>query len=217
MRVFNKANQAIGEQPRAAASVVASRREPHRRMRRLRSGHCAGSPISMCHWGSSRTVSDCRPPPHVWAVVTSSARAVTPDIAAAWDEVYWLFGCQLIAEEAKLYALGGTDPERPWRSTGRRATRREPGNFLADPRARWGKTPNITRASTSRSPSTCSGESRQPRQYTISSDPAATRSGLPSSVCPWRRRAPDGQVSNWFGETTPNPAPFWMSRSPAVI
>ena len=52
------------------------------------------------------------------------------------DEVYWLFGCQLIAEEAKLYALGGTDPERPWRSTGSSSDSTRAGNFLADPRAR---------------------------------------------------------------------------------
>lgn len=29
--------------------------------------------------------------------------------------MYWLFGCSLIAEEARLYALAGTDPEHPWR------------------------------------------------------------------------------------------------------
>ena len=46
MRVFNKANRAIGEQPRAlAASVVALRREPHRPERaRLRSGHAPDRP-----------------------------------------------------------------------------------------------------------------------------------------------------------------------------
>jgi ferredoxin-NADP reductase len=30
--------------------------------------------------------------------------AVTPEVAAAWDEVYWLFATQLVAEEARLYA-----------------------------------------------------------------------------------------------------------------
>ena len=51
----------------------------------------------------------------MWAVGDVLGDAVTPEVAAAWDEVYWLFGCQLIAEEGRLYALGGTDPEQPWR------------------------------------------------------------------------------------------------------
>lgn len=29
--------------------------------------------------------------------------AVTPDVAAAWDEVYWLMACNLISREAKIY------------------------------------------------------------------------------------------------------------------
>jgi hypothetical protein len=30
-----------------------------------------------------------------------------PEIARAWDEVYWLFASQLIAEESRLYTLAG--------------------------------------------------------------------------------------------------------------
>lgn len=30
--------------------------------------------------------------------------AVTPEVAAAWTEVYWLFALQLVAEEARLYS-----------------------------------------------------------------------------------------------------------------
>src|SRR5699024_9127441 len=37
--------------------------------------------------------------------------AATPEIVAAWDEVYWLLATALIAEEARLYAQGGTNPE----------------------------------------------------------------------------------------------------------
>ena len=33
--------------------------------------------------------------------------AVTPEVAAAWDEVYWLFACHLIAAEARLYQQAG--------------------------------------------------------------------------------------------------------------
>ena len=44
--------------------------------------------------------------------------AVTADVAAAWDEVYWLFAAQLIAAEARIYAAGRGRPRaamRPYR------------------------------------------------------------------------------------------------------
>ena len=41
--------------------------------------------------------------------------AVTPEIADAWNEVYWLFATQLIAEEARMYQLANVDPTRPVR------------------------------------------------------------------------------------------------------
>ncbi|WP_436970662.1 globin domain-containing protein [Micromonospora avicenniae] len=40
--------------------------------------------------------------------------AVTPEVAAAWDEVYWLFACRLIGLEARLYADAEVDPDHPW-------------------------------------------------------------------------------------------------------
>ncbi|MBO3737899.1 globin domain-containing protein [Actinoplanes flavus] len=50
------------------------------------------------------------------AVGTVLGDAVTPEIAAAWDEVYWLFAAQLIGREARLYAEAGVDGADPWRS-----------------------------------------------------------------------------------------------------
>ncbi|CAL9671950.1 Flavohemoprotein [Streptomyces sp. enrichment culture] len=41
--------------------------------------------------------------------------AVTPKVAAAWDEVYWLMARALIAQEARLYQEAGGDPRKPWR------------------------------------------------------------------------------------------------------
>ncbi|SCE67079.1 nitric oxide dioxygenase [Micromonospora coriariae] len=41
--------------------------------------------------------------------------AVTPAVAAAWDEVYWLFAARLIGREARLYAEAGVDGADPWR------------------------------------------------------------------------------------------------------
>src|SRR5690606_22666310 len=50
--------------------------------------------------------------------------AVTPEVAAAWDEVYWLMAGALIAMEARIYAEAGARDGRTWR-TWRVADRRE--------------------------------------------------------------------------------------------
>ncbi|RBQ21802.1 hemin transporter [Spongiactinospora rosea] len=49
------------------------------------------------------------------AVGTVLGDAVTPAVAAAWDEVYWLFATRLIGREARLYAQAGVDGPAPWR------------------------------------------------------------------------------------------------------
>lgn len=41
--------------------------------------------------------------------------AVTPEVAAAWDEVYWLFAARLIGHEARLYAMADVNDADPWR------------------------------------------------------------------------------------------------------
>lgn len=41
--------------------------------------------------------------------------AVTPVVAAAWDEVYWLMAGALIAQEARLYLEAQVRPGHPWR------------------------------------------------------------------------------------------------------
>ncbi|MFD5246081.1 globin domain-containing protein [Amycolatopsis sp. NPDC058340] len=49
------------------------------------------------------------------AVGTVLGAAVTPEVFAAWHEVYWLLACRLIAAEARLYERGDLDPARLWR------------------------------------------------------------------------------------------------------
>ena len=41
--------------------------------------------------------------------------AVTPDIAAAWDEVYWLMAYTLIHVERGLYSARAVRPQTVWR------------------------------------------------------------------------------------------------------
>jgi nitric oxide dioxygenase len=50
-----------------------------------------------------------------WAIVNVLGSAVTPEVAAAWDEVYWLMAYALINAERGLYSARGVRPETVWR------------------------------------------------------------------------------------------------------
>ena len=99
MNIFNEANQAVGEQPKAlAASVVAyavqliSPDAPDFTpvMQRIAHKH-----VSLGITAPQYTIVGHH---LMWAIGDVLGDAVTPEIAAAWDEVYWLFALQLAAE-----------------------------------------------------------------------------------------------------------------------
>ncbi|WP_068397864.1 globin domain-containing protein [Kribbia dieselivorans] len=202
MRVFNKANQAIGEQPKAlAASVVAyavNLIDPDAPdftpvMQRIAHKH-----VSLGIKAQEYTIVGHH---LLKAVGTVLGDAVTPEIAAAWDEVYWLFGCALIAEEAKLYALGGTDPEHPWRQY-RVVERHEESadifTLVLSPVS--GQTPpHETGQYVAIAVDLPDGE-RQPRQYTISSGPRGDALQVTIKRVRGVDGTPDGQVSNWLAD-----------------
>lgn len=202
LRVFNRANQAIGEQPKAlAASVVAfavQLIDPDAPdfspvMRRIAHKHVSLG-IKACEYTIvGKFLLD--------AVGTVLGDAVTPEVRAAWDEVYWLFGTSLIAEEARLYALGGTDPEQPWHRY-RVAERFEESEDVFSLLIAPEEDPV---------PSHHTGQyvaiavdlpdgSRQPRQYTISSGPRGDSLRVTIKRVLGENGAPDGQVSTWLYE-----------------
>lgn len=201
LRVFNTANQAVGEQPKAlAASVVAyavNLIDPDAPdftpvMQRIAHKH-----VSLGIKAQEYTIVGH----HLMrAVGKVLGDAVTPEVAAAWDEVYWLFGCALIAEEAKLYALGGTDPEQPWRQY-RVVERFEESDdiFSLVLAPVEGETPRHATGQYVAIAVDLPDGARQPRQYTISSGPRG------DSLRVTIKRvtgdgAPDGQVSNWLAD-----------------
>ena len=51
----------------------------------------------------------------MWAIGDVLGDAVTPEVAAAWDEVYWLMAYTLIHQERGLYSARGVRPETVWR------------------------------------------------------------------------------------------------------
>jgi nitric oxide dioxygenase len=52
----------------------------------------------------------------MWAIVDVLGEAVTPEVAAAWDEVYWLMANTLINKERGLYGALRLGPETIWRT-----------------------------------------------------------------------------------------------------
>jgi nitric oxide dioxygenase len=51
----------------------------------------------------------------LWAVADVLGDAVTPEVAAAWSEVYWLMAFALTNQERGLYSARGVRPEIVWR------------------------------------------------------------------------------------------------------
>jgi nitric oxide dioxygenase len=113
---FNRGNQVRGEQQQALAGSVAAfattlvttpDRVPESLLRRIAHKH-ASLGIRADQY---QVVHD-----HLmWAIGDVLGDAVTPEVAAAWDEVYWLMANALINQERGLYSARGVRPETVWR------------------------------------------------------------------------------------------------------
>ena len=57
------------------------------------------------------------------AIVEILGDAVTPEVAAAWDEVYWQMADAMIAIEKELYAATGVADGDVWRASARAPAR----------------------------------------------------------------------------------------------
>ena len=123
--------------------------------------------------------------------------AVTPEVAAAWGEVYWLFAVQLVAEEARLYQQANVDPDQPTRPY--RVVRRieETADVIT----------LVLEPTDGPLPTSAPGQyvsvfvnlpdgDRQPRQYTVSSTAVRTRLQITVRRVRGANGAPDGRVSS---------------------
>jgi nitric oxide dioxygenase len=201
LRVFNVGNQATGEQSRAlAASVVAyavSLIDPaappfDHVLRRIAYKH-----VSLGIRPEQYTIVRQYLMGAVGEVLDD---AVTPEVAAAWDEVYWLFAAQLIAEEARLYQQAQVDsnqPLRPYRVVRKIDEATDVISLVLEP-ADDKPLPKIAPGQYVSVFVNLPDGSRQPRQYTVSSTAVGTRLQITVSRVRGTGGAPDGQVSSYL-------------------
>ncbi|GHC54761.1 globin domain-containing protein [Streptomyces cinnamoneus] len=115
--LFNRGNQAEGSQQQALAGAVAA-------FATALVEHPDVRPDAMlsriAHKHASLGISREQYPivhEHLFAAIAEVlGGAVTPEVAAAWDEVYWLMANALIAVEARLYAEAGALHGATWRT-----------------------------------------------------------------------------------------------------
>jgi nitric oxide dioxygenase len=114
--VFNRGNQAEGSQQQALAGSVAM-------FASALVNHPDQLPEHLLNRVAHKHASlGIRPDQYqvvhdnlFWAIADVLGDAVTPEVAAAWDEVYWLMARALINQERGLYSARGVRPEIVWR------------------------------------------------------------------------------------------------------
>lgn len=114
--LFNRGNQANGEQKKALAGSIAAfagmllddpDADPGATLTRIANKH-ASLGITSDQYKIVHT--------HLFAAIGEVlGDAVTPQVADAWDEVYWLMANTLIAMEACLYQQAGVAEGEVWR------------------------------------------------------------------------------------------------------
>jgi nitric oxide dioxygenase len=131
------------------------------------------------------------------AVATVLGAAVTPQIAAAWDEVYWLFAVRLIGRESRLHAGADVTTEQPWRQfvlAHRHDDAADTVSFVLTP-ADDRPAPAFTPGQYVTAAVDLPGIGRQLRQYSLSQAPAAGALRITVRRARGRAGAPDGLVS----------------------
>ncbi|WP_052868508.1 globin domain-containing protein [Streptomyces niger] len=196
--LFNRGNQATGEQQQALAGSIAAfaglllerpEARPDALLGRIAHKHASlgitSEQYKLVHQ-------------HLFAAIGEVlGDAVTPEVAAAWDEVYWLMANALIATEARLYQEAGVPEGSTWRPmeiTERHEETADAVSFLLRP-ADGGPAGPFTPGQYVSVQVALPDGARQIRQYSLSAAPGGAQ---------WRitvKRAagdPAGEVSSWL-------------------
>ncbi|MFC4145055.1 globin domain-containing protein [Micromonospora mangrovi] len=205
LNVFNRGNQANGAQKAAlAASVVAYAEH-------LLSGNDASWAPILERIAQKHVSLGIRAPQYtivgrhlMGAIGEVLGEAVTPEVAAAWDEVYWLFACELIAREARLYTdagiAEGASIWREWRVANRIEETREVVSFTLVP-ADGGELPTFTPGQYVSVAVDLDGDrGQQIRQYSLCGPPDADHWRITVKRVRGIDGTPDGVVSTFLHE-----------------
>jgi nitric oxide dioxygenase len=203
--LFNRGNQAQGDQQRALAGAIAAYAtllvdengpDPQAVLARIAHKHA-----------SLGIVEEQYPIVHEHlfaAIVEVLGDAVTPEIAAAWDEVYWHMANSLVAIERGLYAEAGVAPGQVWQSLVVRSRVQESPDTVSFvlaapdgaplPPARPGQYVSVAVR--------LADGAHQIRQYSLTRAPESSAWGISVKAVPGHREGdaivPAGEVSNFL-------------------
>ncbi|GAA2324078.1 globin domain-containing protein [Streptomyces cuspidosporus] len=202
--LFNRGNQASGEQRKALAGSIAAFAQallddpdtsPDALLSRIAHKHAAlgvtEDQYTIVHKYLFRAIGDVL------------GEALTPEAAAAWDEVYWLMAGALIAQEARLYQKAEVDPRHPWRQwtvVERREETPDVASFLLRP-ADDGPLPPARAGQYVSVRVLMPDGIHQTRQYTLSSAPGDGLRRITVKRVAGVADAPEGEVSNQLHRT----------------
>ncbi|WP_028658968.1 globin domain-containing protein [Nocardioides insulae] len=219
--LFNRGNQARGDQQRALAGAVAA----YATLLVAEDGPDPADVLPrIAHKHASLGITEEQYPivhEHLFAaIVEVLGDAVTPEVAAAWDEVYWHMAHALIAAEKELYAEAGVDPAQAFHTLVVRRRVQESPDTVSFVLATIDGT-EIHRPHPGQYVSVAApmaDGARQIRQYSVTSVPAPDAVGISVKAVPAREvdggAEPAGEVSNHLhanlfeGDTVEVSAPF---------
>ncbi|MFF4398786.1 globin domain-containing protein [Streptomyces sp. NPDC001480] len=202
--LFNRGNQASGEQRRALAGSIAAFAQsllenpegrPDALLARIAHKHAALGVTE----DQYTIVQDYL----FRAIADVLGEAVTAEVAAAWDEVYWLMAGALIAQEARLYQQAQVDPRKPWRQwtvVERREETADVVSFLLCP-ADGGPMPPARAGQYVSVRALMPDGVHQTRQYSLSNAPGERTRRITVKRVASVADAPEGEVSNQLHRT----------------
>ncbi|MFJ9346217.1 globin domain-containing protein [Streptomyces sp. NPDC101237] len=193
--LFNRGNQAAGTQSQALAGSVAAfathlldhpGQRPDALLGRIAHKHAslgvAPEQYAVVH-------------EHLFAGIADVlGDAVTPEVAAAWDEVYWLMANALVAIEKRLYEESGSTGFRPWEVVGRVTETADVVTFRVRP-ADGGEVRGFRAGQYVSVGVTLPDGARQIRQYSLSGAPDGQIRQFSVKRVRGEGPAPDGEVS----------------------
>ncbi|KUO23089.1 globin domain-containing protein [Streptomyces dysideae] len=194
--LFNRGNQAAGTQRQALAGSIAAfathlvdqpDRRPDAMLSRIAHKHASlgvtPEQYAIVH-------------EHLFAAIADVlGEAVTPEVAAAWDEVYWLMANALVALEKRLYEESEEPEWRRWEVVERVADTDDVATFRLRP-ADGGAVTGFRAGQYVSVRVELADGARQIRQYSLSGAPGSGVRQISVKRVGGDAASPDGEVSN---------------------